>query len=100
MSPLPWYQQFFGPDYFRIYAGFSPEGAARQVEQIVERLEPPAGARGFDLCCGHGRASIPLAARGYRVTGLDLSEHFLERARADAAAAGVEVEWVRADMRD
>jgi SAM-dependent methyltransferase len=40
-----------------------------------------------------------LAARGCRVTGLDSSAVFLERARADADAAGVSVEYVAGDMR-
>ena len=39
------------------------------------------------------------ASRGCRVTGLDSSAVFLDRARADAAAAGVSVEYVAGDMR-
>jgi 2-polyprenyl-3-methyl-5-hydroxy-6-metoxy-1,4-benzoquinol methylase len=35
-----------------------------------------------------------LAARGASVTGLDADPVFLERARADAAARGVEVDYV------
>jgi SAM-dependent methyltransferase len=53
----------------------------------------------LDLCCGHGVLANRLAARGCRVTGLDSSAVFLERARADAAAAGVSVEYVAGDMR-
>jgi SAM-dependent methyltransferase len=53
----------------------------------------------LDLACGYGRHAIPLAERGFDVTGYDLSELFLERALADAAARGVAVRWVRGDMR-
>jgi SAM-dependent methyltransferase len=49
--------------------------------------------------CGHGELANRLAARGCRVTGLDSSAVFLDRARADAAAAGVRVEYVAGDMR-
>jgi SAM-dependent methyltransferase len=70
------------------------------VEGVLELLGLPAGAKILDLCCGHGRHAIPLAQRGYGVTGLDLSEVFLRYARDEAAARGVEVRWVQADMRE
>jgi SAM-dependent methyltransferase len=53
----------------------------------------------LDLACGHGAIANRLAARGCRVTGLDSSTLFLDRARADAAATGVSVEYVPGDMR-
>jgi len=58
------------------------------------------GARVLDLCCGQGRHAVELARRGARVVGQDLSEGLLERARAAAREAGVEVELVRRDMRE
>jgi SAM-dependent methyltransferase len=57
------------------------------------------GLRVLDLACGHGELARGLAARGAEVTGLDSSAVFLDRARADAAAAGVSVEFVAGDMR-
>jgi len=53
----------------------------------------------LDLACGHGELAGRLAARGCRVCGLDSSAVFLDRARADAAAAGVSAEYVAGDMR-
>ena len=35
----------------------------------------------LDVCCGTGLLAVELAARGYRVTGLDASEAMLARAR-------------------
>jgi len=55
--------------------------------------------RVLDLACGHGDLANRIAARGCRVTGLDSSTVFLNRARADAATAGVDVEYVAGDMR-
>jgi SAM-dependent methyltransferase len=40
-----------------------------------------------------------LARRGYRVTGLDISEPSLELARTSAAKAGVSIDFVQGDMR-
>jgi SAM-dependent methyltransferase len=57
------------------------------------------GAAVLDLGCGPGTHAVPLAARGARVTGVDLSEAMLARARRAAEEASVEVRLVRADMR-
>jgi len=101
MMAQPWYVEYFGEDYFRIYESvLAPERAAIEAGQIIERLGLPPGGAILDLCCGHGRLSIPLAQAGYRVTGLDLSEVFLERAQRDAAEAQVEIRWIRSDMRE
>ena len=100
MSDAPWYQTFFGEDYLRIYDFLTPERTEREVEGIVSLLALPAGSAILDLCCGHGRHAIALAKRGYRVTGLDLSEVFLQHAQSEAEAQGVQVRWVHGDMRN
>ncbi len=90
MNDHAWFKSFFGEDYFEIYRdAFPAEHTAAQVDGIVSLLGLDAGARVLDLACGHGRHAIPLAKRGFDVTGYDLSEVFLERARAGAEAEGV-----------
>jgi SAM-dependent methyltransferase len=97
----PWYVEFFGEDYLRLYKPvLTPERTALEVALVVERLGLPPGSKILDLCCGHGRHAVPLADLGYHVTGLDLSRVFLDRARAAAQQAGVSVRWVHSDMRD
>src|SRR5947209_6031879 len=78
---------------------FPPEWTERQIEGILTLLALPAGSTILDLCCGHGRHAVPLARRGYHVTGQDLSETFLRRAREAADAQHVQVRWVHGDMR-
>lgn len=51
--------------------------------------EPQPRERVLDVGCGYGRIAIPLAARGYLVTGLDLSESLLRSGRRDARDQGV-----------
>ena len=54
-----------------------------------------------ELAVGNGRVAIPVAqATGQRVLGLDSSPAMLAQARANAAAAGVELELRHGDMRD
>ena len=73
--------------------------AARQVSKVL-KLARPKGKAVLDLCCGPGRWAIPLAKRGFRVTGVDRTKCLLEQARARTRAARVQIEWVQQDMRD
>ena len=101
MTGTAWFESFFGEDYFEIYRDVFPaERTAAEVDGIVSLLGLDAGARVLDLACGHGRHAISLAKQGFDVTGYDLSEVFLERARADAEAQGATVRWVQGDMRE
>lgn len=54
----------------------------------------------LDACCGPGRHSVELARRGYAVTGIDITDPYLEAARESAAAEGVAVEFLHADLRE
>ena len=53
------------------------------------------GTRCLDVACGTGRSFLPLRARGYRVTGCDISAEMLARARANAPDVALHL----ADMR-
>ncbi len=54
----------------------------------------------LELCCGTGRIAIPLAEKGFNVTGIDISKPFLALAKKKAKAAKVDIEWVYGDIRD
>jgi ubiquinone/menaquinone biosynthesis C-methylase UbiE len=96
-----WYAdpRLHGEDYLLLYPPAILETTAWQVDGLVRLLELPAGARVLDLACGWGRIAVPLAQRGYRVTGLDLSEAFLARARRSAQKAGLDIDFRQGDMR-
>jgi SAM-dependent methyltransferase len=96
-----WYENFFGRDWLELVAlRISEERTREQVDFLVEALALAPGARVLDLACGHGRHSLELARRGYRVTGLDLSAPSLEVARETAEDGGLEVEFGECDMRE
>lgn len=74
-----------------------------EVPAVIDGIEalarPRPGCAVLDACCGPGRHSLELARRGYRVTGLDLTEAYLEAARDSAAADGTSPEFLRGDVR-
>jgi SAM-dependent methyltransferase len=91
----------FGEDYLYFYEPWlDDELSDAQAELVWGLLGLSEGSEVLDVPCGHGRIANRLAARGARVLGLDADPVFLERARADAAGRGVEVEYVKGDMRE
>ncbi len=64
----------------------------------LPRLGDVAGLRGVHLQCHIGTDTVSLARLGARMTGLDFSAPALAQARALAAAAGVEVDFVESDL--
>lgn len=90
----------FDDDYLYFFADLLEERSDAETEVVWESLCLEPGQEVLDLCCGHGRIANRLAARGCRVTGLDATPLFLDRARREAAAAGVAVDYVLGDMRD
>jgi SAM-dependent methyltransferase len=82
--------------------------SAGEYERTAAELEPASrhvvalaslvpGERVLDLACGTGNAALLAAAAGARVTGLDPAPRLLEVARARAAAAGADAEFVAGD---
>ena len=59
------------------------------VGRAVQLLEPRPGDRIADLFCGLGNFSLPLAAAGATVHGIEGAEELVERARQNAAANGL-----------
>jgi SAM-dependent methyltransferase len=93
-------RELFDDDYLHFYAERLDAAASdADAERIWSLASLAAGDRVLDLACGHGRIANRLAARGAEVTGVDLTEAFLERARADATGRGVSVEYLQGDMR-
>ncbi len=99
MNNKPWYKALF-ENYARQYdqEDFT-KGTLGECDFIEQELSGNKKLGIIDVGCGTGRHAIELSKRGYNVTGIDLSENQLERAREKALKAGVKVDFQRQDAR-
>src|SRR5690242_16897048 len=83
-------EQFYNQDEHDEWARFERHRTefAINLRALAEFL-PPAPAQILDVGGGPGRYAIELTKQGYAVTLVDLAQGNLERARANALAAGV-----------
>ena len=91
----------FNDDYLWFYEPMlTPERNRQEAEEIVSTLRPDPGSLILDAPCGHGRIANLLAAKGFRMTGVDLTELFLEQARIACQELDVDVDYRQGDLRD
>jgi SAM-dependent methyltransferase len=93
------FDEVFDEDYLFFYEPLLTDVTEAEVDAIWRLLKLEPGMAILDLACGHGRIANRLAERGARVTGLDATALFLDRARRDAASRAVDVDYVEGDMR-
>jgi SAM-dependent methyltransferase len=98
----PWYEddKFWRTCAPVLFSERRRADAPGEVDQIVALLKLAPPARILDLCCGVARHSLELARRGFRVTGMDRTETYLEEARSQAAKEKLKLELIRSDMRE
>lgn len=72
---------------------------ADYIDAMLQKNGCP-GKRLLDLGCGTGNISIPLAQKGYQVTGVDLSAEMLDIARSKSEAAGLVIDWQQQDLTE
>lgn len=94
----PWFETFF--DDFRPLFGLIPRKQTnKQVCYIIKLLGLKKGMTFLDCPCGIGRISIPMAQRGIRVTGVDITESYLEELRSVAVRKHLKIDTLCSDMR-
>lgn len=89
-SAQDWDERYQG-DGSNIWSGRPNEALVAEVADL------PVG-RALDLGCGEGADALWLATQGWEVTGIDISSVALDRARASASAAGVDIDWRHGDF--
>ena len=95
-----WYEELF-QDYADKYDSESyTSGTLGEVDFIEEEAGYNKDFRILDIGCGTGRHSIELARRGYNVTGIDLSESQLNKAKTNAEKENLKIDFLIKDARD
>lgn len=106
--PSNWFETFFHGVTLDLWRKAIPQSQTNaEAEFLAAHLNCQPGAHVLDVPCGNGRLSFELAQRGFRVTGVDISEEFIEEARAKAAdqppaipTRDSDINFILADMRD
>jgi SAM-dependent methyltransferase len=84
-EPTHWWDSFFDARYARACLDHvDPATTRATVDFLTRALGLVPGSTVLDQCCGTGRLSVPLARRGIRVVGVDLSPDYVRRAEASA----------------
>ncbi|HHV28066.1 MAG TPA: class I SAM-dependent methyltransferase [Clostridium sp.] len=95
-----WYEKLF-ENYGEQYDKESfTQGTNGECDFIEKELNYDKSLKIIDVGCGTGRHAIELTKRGYCVTGIDLSESQLKRAREKAENLNLEIEFLKHDARN
>ncbi len=95
-----WYEELF-ENYAETYDRENyTQGTKGEVDFIEEEIDFDKSKKILDIGCGTGRHAIELAKRGYHVTGIDLSESQLNRAKEKAKNENINIDFIRADARN
>src|SRR4030042_5496262 len=95
-----WYESLF-ENYGKTYdKECFVQGTLGECDFIEQELAYDKSLKIIDIGCGTGRHSIELAKRGYHITGIDLSESQLKRAKEKAGEQGLQIIFERHDARN
>jgi len=94
-----WYESLF-ENYAQKYdKECFVQGTLGECDFIEQELNYDKNIRIIDVGCGTGRHTIELSKRGYKVTGIDLSESQLARAKEKAKQFNLKIDFQQIDAR-
>ncbi|MCJ7571610.1 MAG: class I SAM-dependent methyltransferase [Candidatus Thermoplasmatota archaeon] len=94
-----WYEELF-ENYAQKYDNESfTQGTLGECDFIEKEINFDKSLKILDIGCGTGRHSIELSKRGYAVTGIDLSDSLLAKAKEKAEEQQITVHFIKHDAR-
>ena len=94
-----WYEELFENYALKYDDEVYTKGTLGECDFIEKEINYNKEIKILDIGCGTGRHSRELAKRGYKVTGIDLSESLLNRAKEIAAKDGLNINFQKKDAR-
>jgi 2-polyprenyl-3-methyl-5-hydroxy-6-metoxy-1,4-benzoquinol methylase len=95
-----WYEELF-QDYSEKYDNESfTSGTIGEVDFLEKEITFDKSCLILDIGCGTGRHSVELARRGYKVTGIDLSESMINKAKINAKKENLKIDFQIKDARN
>jgi len=94
-----WYESLFDNYGVKYDNECFTHGTSGECDFIEKEIDYNRSLKIIDVGCGTGRHAIELTKRGYRVTGVDLSDSQLERAKEKAGAQNLQIDFQKQDAR-
>ncbi len=95
-----WYEELFDNYGNQYDKEIFVQGTLGECDFIEKELNHDRSKKILDIGCGTGRHAIELTKRGYQVTGIDLSEGQLKRAREKAEKESLSIPFLQQDARN
>jgi 2-polyprenyl-3-methyl-5-hydroxy-6-metoxy-1,4-benzoquinol methylase len=95
-----WYQTLFDNFAKQYDQEEFTQGTKGECDFLEKEFNFNKGLKILDVGCGTGRHCIELTKRGYNLTGVDLSESQLKRARDKASALDLKINFLKGDARN
>lgn len=89
----------YANQYDELYSNKDYLGECDLIERVFRSFGSGEILSVVDWGCGTGNHAIPLAKRGYSVTGVDRSSEMLRLASRKATENNADVKWIEGDIR-
>ena len=94
-----WYEDFFHGINCEIWEkALTDDWTKQEVDFLEGELNIKQGQHLLDIPCGFGRHSIEFAKRGFRVTGIDISETFIKSLTKKIESDNLTIKAIHADI--
>ena len=94
-----WYEDFFKGINCEVWENAIPtEYTEKEVEFLESELNLRQGQHILDIPCGFGRHAIELSKRGFAVTGIDISETFINGLTEKINLQRLNIKAIQADI--
>jgi len=95
-----WYEDLFENYANKYEEEVYTKGTLGEVDFIEKEINYDKSLKILDVGCGTGRHAIELTKRGYNITGVDLSESMLKKAKEKAENLGLKINFIQGDARE